>query len=191
MSRNKDKITSIQVLIQNYFLERLIQQRGVTSRTVESYRDTFRIYIKYLQKEWGISVEKISVFDFNQTRVLSFLKYLEEIRHNKPATLNNRLSVIHSFMKYVAEQAPEYSDIAKGTMIIPLKKQETKVIEYITKEEFHALLNQCDDSTYIGLRDKVMLMLLYNTGIRVSELININWMVLRQEKVPVKLRFIY
>lgn len=102
MSRNKDKITSIQVLIQNYFLERLIQQRGVTSRTVESYRDTFRIYIKYLQKEWGISVEKISVFDFNQTRVLSFLKYLEEIRHNKPATLNNRLSVIHSFMKYVA-----------------------------------------------------------------------------------------
>lgn len=175
MSRNKDKITSIQVLIQNYFLERLIQQRGVTSRTVESYRDTFRIYIKYLQKEWGISVEKISVFDFNQTRVLSFLKYLEEIRHNKPATLNNRLSVIHSFMKYVAEQAPEYSDIAKGTMIIPLKKQETKVIEYIIKEEFHALLNQCDDSTYIGFRDKVMLMLLYNTGIRVSELININW----------------
>lgn len=175
MSRNKDKITSIQVLIQNYFLERLIQQRGVTSRTVESYRDTFRIYIKYLQKEWGISVEKISVFDFNQTRVLSFLKYLEEIRHNKPATLNNRLSIIHSFMKYVAEQAPEYSDIAKGTMIIPLKKQETKVIEYITKEEFHALLNQCDDSTYIGFRDKVMLMLLYNTGIRVSELININW----------------
>ena len=94
MKRSKDKVTSIQVLIQNYFLERLIQQRSVTSRTVESHRDTFRIYIKYLQEELNISVENISVSDFNQTRVLSFLKYLEEIRHNKPATLNNRLSVI-------------------------------------------------------------------------------------------------
>lgn len=59
--------------------------------------------------------------------------------------------------------------------MIPFKKQETKTIEYITKEEFQAILNQCDDSTYLGLRDKVMLMILYNTGIRVSELINISW----------------
>ena len=66
MKRSKDKVTSIQVLIQNYFLERLIQQRSVTSRTVESYR----IYIKYLQEELNISVENISVSDFNQTRVL-------------------------------------------------------------------------------------------------------------------------
>lgn len=50
MSYSKNKVTSIQTLIQNFFLERLIQQRGVTSRTIESYRDTFKIYIKYLQE---------------------------------------------------------------------------------------------------------------------------------------------
>lgn len=59
--------------------------------------------------------------------------------------------------------------------MIPFKKQETKIIEYISKEEFKAMINQSDDSTYLGLRDKVMLMILYNTGIRVSELISLNW----------------
>ena len=175
MSYSKNKVTSIQTLIQNFFLERLIQQRGVTSRTIESYRDTFKIYIKYLQETFNISVENIDISDFSQDKVLLFLKYLEENRNNKPITLNNRLSVIHTFMKYVAEQAPEYSNIAKKTIMIPFKKQETKIIEYISKEEFKAMINQCDDSTYLGLRDKVMLMILYNTGIRVSELISLNW----------------
>lgn len=175
MSYSKNKATSIQTLIQNFFLERLIQQRGVTSRTIESYRDTFKIYIKYLQEMFNISVENIDISDFSQGKVLLFLKYLEESRHNKPITLNNRLSVIHTFMKYVAEQAPEYSNIAKKTIMIPFKKQETKTIEYISKEEFKAMINQCDDNTYLGLRDKVMLMILYNTGIRVSELISLNW----------------
>ena len=103
MSNKKNKVIPIQVLIQNFFLERLIQQRGVTSRTIESYRDTFKIYIKYLQETFNISVEDINITDFNQEKVLLFLKYLEEKRNNKPITLNNRLSVIHSFMRYVAE----------------------------------------------------------------------------------------
>ena len=139
MSYSKNKVTSIQTLIQNFFLERLIQQRGVTSRTIESYRDTFKIYIKYLQEMFNISVENIDISDFINDIVLLFLKYLEENRNNKPITLNNRLSVIHTFMKYVAEQAPEYSNIAKKTIMIPYKKQETKIIENISKEELKAI----------------------------------------------------
>ena len=127
----------------------------------ESYRDTFKIYIKYLQEMFNISVENIVISDFSQDKVPLFLKYLEENTNNKPITLNNRLSVIHTFMKYVAEQALEYSNIAKKTIMIPFKKQETKIIESISKEEFKAMINQCDDSTYLGLRDKVMLMILY------------------------------
>ena len=80
MSYSKNKVTSIQTLIQNFFLERLIQQRGVTSRTIESYRDTFKIYIKYLQEMFNISVENIDISDFSQDKVLLFLKYLEENR---------------------------------------------------------------------------------------------------------------
>lgn len=79
----------------------------------ESYRDTFKVYIKYLQEMFNISVENIDISDFSQDKVLLFLKYLEENRNNKSITLNNRFSVIHTFMKYVAEQAPEYSNIAK------------------------------------------------------------------------------
>lgn len=168
------KSISVQTLIQNYFLERLIQQRGVTPRTIETYRDTFRIYITYLQEKNNTPVDKITINDFEQNKVLNFLEYLENDRYNKPVTLNNRLSVIHSFMKYVAEQAPEYSDIAKRTIMIPLKKHEIKTFDYISKEEFQALLNQCDENTFLGMRDKVMLMILYNTGVRVSELITIS-----------------
>ena len=80
MSYSKNKVTSIQTLIQNFFLERLIQQRGVTSRTIESYRDTFKIYIKYVQEMFNISVENIDISDFSQDKVLLFLKYLEENR---------------------------------------------------------------------------------------------------------------
>lgn len=133
------KSISVQTLIQNYFLERLIQQRGVTPRTIETYRDTFRIYITYLQEKNNTPVDKITINDFEQNKVLNFLEYLENDRYNKPVTLNNRLSVIHSFMKYVAEQAPEYSDIAKRTIMIPLKKHEIKTFDYISKKRISSV----------------------------------------------------
>ena len=115
MSYSKNKVTSIQTLIQNFFLERLIQQRGVTSRTIESYRDTFKIYIKYLQEMFNISVENIDISDFSQDKVLLFLKYLEEIGpflpefsvynasivfhsyYNIPITVDTRISVVPTF----------------------------------------------------------------------------------------------
>ena len=98
MSYSKNKVTSIQTLIQNFFLERLIQQRGVTSRTIESYRDTFKIYIKYLQEMFNISVENIDISDFSQDKVLLFLKYLEEIGPFLPEfSVYNASIVFHSY----------------------------------------------------------------------------------------------
>ena len=169
----KSELLSVQTLIQNYFLQRLMQQRKVSYQTVCSYKDTFRVYLRYLEDVHGISATKASINHFDLQYLQSFCKYLEEKRKNKPVTINNRTAAIKSFMQYAAEIAPEYSAISKRALMLPAQKYETPVMSFVTKDEFNTLVKTCDTSTFIGARDKLMLMLMYNTGVRVSELLGI------------------
>ena len=169
----KSESLSIQTLIQNYFLQRLMQQRKVSYQTVCSYKDTFRLYLRYLEDIHGISVTKVSIRHFELEYLQHFCKYLEEKRKNKPVTINNRIAAIKSFMQYVAETAPEYSAISKRVLMLPAQKYESPIMSFITKDEFNALIKACDTNTFIGARDKLMLLLMYNTGVRVSELLEI------------------
>lgn len=169
----KSELLSVQTLIQNYFLQRLMQQRKVSYQTVCSYKDTFRLYLRYLEDVYEISATKISIQHFDLDYLQCFCKYLEEKRKNKPVTINNRIAAIKSFMQYVAEIAPEYSAISKRALMLPAQKYETPVMSLITKDEFNTLVKACDTSTFIGARDKLMLLLMYNTGVRVSELLEI------------------
>ena len=168
----KSELLSIQTLIQNYFLQRLMQQRKVSYHTVCSYKDAFRLYLRYLEDVHGISATKVSINHFDLEYLQCFCKYLEEKRKNKPVTINNRMAAIKSFMQYVAETAPEYSAIRKRALMLPAQKHELPVMSFITKE-FNALIQVCDTNTFIGARDKLMLLLMYNTGVRVSELLEI------------------
>ena len=169
----KSESLSIQTLIQNYFLQRLMQQRKVSYQTVCSYKDTFRLYLRYLEDIHGLSVTKVSIRHFELEYLQHFCKYLEEKRKNKPVTINNRIAAIKSFMQYVAETAPEYSAISKRVLMLPAQKYESPIMSFITKDEFNALIKACDTNTFIGARDKLMLLLMYNTGVRVSELLEI------------------
>ena len=169
----KSESLSIQTLIQNYFLQRLMQQRKVSYQTVCSYKDTFRLYLRYLEDIHGISVTKVSIRHFELEYLQHFCKYLEEKRKNKPVTINNRIAAIKSFMQYVAETAPEYSAISKRVLMLPAQKYESPIMSFITKDEFNALIKACDTNTFIGARDKLMLLLMYKTGVRVSELLEI------------------
>lgn len=150
-----------------------MQQRKVSYQTVCSYKDTFRLYLRYLEHVHGISATKVSINHFDLEYLQCFCKYLEEKRKNKPVTINNRIAAIKSFMQYVAEIAPEYSAISKRALMLPAQKHESPVMSFITKDEFNALIKVCDTNTYIGARDKLMLLLMYNTGVRVSELLEI------------------
>lgn len=166
---------NIQTLIQNFFLSRLMEQKNVSPKTVESYRDSFKLYFEFLQANYSINILSLNIDHFSHDYVLEYLKYLEVTRHNQAITINNRLSAIHSFLKYVSEMNPEYSDIAYRSLLIPFKKHTIKTFDYITKDEFQYLLKVCDTKAYLGERDKLMLLLMYNTGIRVSELISIKY----------------
>ncbi len=167
------KKDNFQTLLQRFFLERLINQRNVSPCTVSSYRDTFRLLLKYLKEEKKCSPSKITVELINAENILGFLNYLRLVRGNAVSTVNSRLAAIHSFMVYVAYQNPEYLSIIQRVMAIPFKKDESKVLEYLTIAEVEAIVNGCDLKTLPGRRDRVMVALLYNTGVRVTEMLSV------------------
>lgn len=167
------KKDNFQILLQRYFLERLINQRNVSHCTISSYRDTFRLLLKYLKEEKNCAPDKLTIDRINAENVLDFLKHLKVVRGNNISTVNNRLAAIHSFMDYVAYQNPEYLFVVQQVRAIPYKKNETKALEYLSAVEVEAILNSCDLKTPAGRRDRIMVALFYNTGVRVTELLSV------------------
>lgn len=169
----KTKEASFQTLLQKYFLQRMIAQRNVSQETIKSYRDTFRLFVTYLRTYHKVNPAAIKIEHLEAEYILGFLGILEKDRSNQPRTINNRLSAIHSFLKFLSFEIPEYSSLLKCSLQIPFRKEIKKQMDFLTKSEFEALLSVCDIKTELGRRDKLMLMLLYNAGVRVSELVGL------------------
>lgn len=167
------KNNDFQSLLQRFFLERLMNQQKASYCTIQSYKDTFRIFLKYMNDEYSTKADALTMEAVNADAVVGFLNYLENHRKNKCKTVNNRLAAVKSFMEYVAYEAPEYLGIVRRVKAIPFRKVEKKEISYLTREEIDALLNICKSSTSDGRRDYLMILLLYNSGMRVSEMISI------------------
>lgn len=164
---------SIQVLIQKFFLERLMAQRQVSPQTVKSYRDTFRLYLRFMTLQHHISLTKMSISHFDAEHILEFLNYLDKDRGNAPETVNNRLAALHSFINYLLFERPEYSALLSRSLAVPFRKTQRRQMEFLTEDEFMALKGACKTNTALGSRDLLMLILLYNTGTRVSELLGL------------------
>ena len=167
------KNNNFQSLLQRYFLERLINQQKASPCTIQAYRDTFRIFLKYMRNEHGTMACSINMEEMNADTVIGFLNYLENNRKNKCNTVNHRLAAIKSFMEYVSYESPEYVEIVRKVKSIPFRNVEKKSVCYLTREEMDSLLDACESTTPEGRRDYLMLLLLYNSGMRVSELISI------------------
>ena len=167
------KSTDIQMLIQKYFLQWLMSQRNVSPETIKSYRDTFRLYLRYIENRLGVTSPKMSITQFNAEHILGFLSYLDKERGNTPKTINIRLAALHSFVKYLSFELPEYSGLLNRSMMVPFRKVEKRQMEFLTEDEFTAMKNACKTDAPLGCRDMLMLLLLYNTGVRVSELVGL------------------
>lgn len=126
-----------------------------------------------MQGRKGISPTCLTVETLDAAMVTEFLNYLRNTRLNSDVTINHRLAAIHSFFDYVSYEQPEHMATAKRVLGIPFRRTDKKIVNYLTKDEMALLLNSCDISTFYGRRDKVMVLLLYNTGIRVSELVSL------------------
>lgn len=156
-----------------FFTEYLVNQRNISHNTIKSYRDTFKILLKYLQTEKNITLSKISFTDFNKEVIIEFLNHLEINNKNSISTRNQRLACIHAFCKFVQGEEPIYINNLQRIIDIPFKKAIYKTIEYLTPYAIKVLLNQPNLNTQKGLRDLVIMSLLYDTGARIQELIDL------------------
>ena len=159
------------ILIQQFFLERLIQQLRVSTRTVEAYRDSFRRLLTFAERHLGKSPAELVLADLTPGFILAFLRHLETERHNSIRSRNARFAAIRSFMQYVAIKEPSALALAQSVLAIPMKRFERPLVGFLSRQQIQAILQAPSAATWSGQRDRVMLTTLYNTGARVSELI--------------------
>jgi integrase/recombinase XerD len=156
--------------LQAFFTEHLTRHKLVSSQTLASVRDSFRLLLEFLRIRTGIEPAALQVTDVNASAILAFLDHLEQHRGNSVRSRNVRLSAIRTFFRYLALRDPDRLGQITQVMAIPVKRQEKKLIGALTREEMDALLAVPDRSTWTGRRDHALLLTMYNTGARVSEM---------------------
>ena len=157
-------------LITRFFVSCLANERGASENTIAAYSDTLRLLIKYLCKKHGKQPEKLRLEMLNPEAALDFLDHLERDRNNSPSTRNQRLAAIKSFLHYAARETPESMLQNERIQAIRSKKTDHKPPPSLSVEQVRAILDSIDTAPLIGLRDKALIQLLYNTGARVQEI---------------------
>jgi integrase/recombinase XerD len=156
--------------LQAFFADYLCQQRRLSLQTIVSCRDTFRLLLTFLRDQTGIEPSALHMADIDASAVLSFLNYLEQKRGNSVRSRNIRLSAIRSFFRLVALRDPDSIGLVMRVLAIPTKREDRKLIGYLTRPEIQALLATPDSSKWSGRRDYALLSTRYNSGARVSEI---------------------
>ena len=168
-----ESMLSFAPLLEKFFLSHLMKQKNASPRTVSAYRDSFSIYLNYIAIVHRIPADMVEMKHFSLDYLEEFCSYLETERGCCSSTVNLRLSSIKSFLRFAATEAPEYSGIIRRAISLPSRKTEKPIMSFITKVEYESMLNVCNGSDFVSSRDKLMLMIMYNTGCRVSELVNV------------------
>lgn len=157
-----------------FLTDYLPRQKNVSPNTIWSYRDSFKLLLRYVQEREGISPEKVTMAHLTPERVTAFLGWLETERGCGVATRNLRLTAVHAFFRYAQAEFPESLFHFQQVMAIPTKKGPQPLVEHLAPEGIRVLLEQPDRSGPRGRRDLAMLSTLYDSGARVQELIGLS-----------------
>ena len=152
------------------FTERLHRQRNASPHTIAAYRDTFRLLLVFAQQRVRKPPSALPLADLDAPLIAAFLYQLEKERSNSIRTRNARLAAIHSFFRFVALEEPAHSATCQRVLAIPTKKAERKLVTSLSRVEQEALLAAADLSSWLGRRDYAVMLLLSQTGLRVSEM---------------------
>jgi integrase/recombinase XerD len=170
----KSTSTLIGPLLQQFFVEHLLQHKHVSPQTTASYRDSFRLLLQYAKKHLKTEPVALAVKALDAPVILSFLDSLEKERHNSARSRNVRLAAIRSFFRWLILRDPEMVGTATQIMAIPVKRTDRRLVQSLTREEIDALLAAPDQAYWQGRRDHALLLTLYNTGARVSEITSLH-----------------
>ena len=162
--------TNFPGLLEAFFTERLVGQRQASAHTIASYRDTFCLLFRFARERLRKTPSTLTLDDLDAPFVGAFLAYIEKDRGNSARTRNVRLAAIHSFFKYVALREPDHSALIQRVLAMPSKRYDRRPIEYLTQLEVEALLAAPGQQSWGGRRDRALLLLAVQTGLRVSEL---------------------
>lgn len=157
----------------HYFQDYLPMIKGLSSNTINSYRDTFVLLLDYLSKEKRMNIDNLSIPEINETVISEFLAYLETERGNCAATRNQRLTAIRAFYRYLQRKVLAYFELCSSIITIPNKKVIVKTLSYFSVEEIELLVNLPDTSKKYGFRDYVILLLMYETAARGQEIVSL------------------
>ena len=167
---------------EHFLTKYLDQERGYRPNTITSYFICIKILFYFCSQHLKKSVVKLRLKDIDAKNVLAFLNYLEAERDNQPQTRNVRLACIHSFFKFVALQDPTMLEVSQRICAIKPKKVAHKVLPSLTREQVDAIIGAVETDNLWGLRDKALFLLLYSTGARVSEIVDLKISDLRMQE---------
>lgn len=163
-------MTMLAPTLQAFFTTRLGHQRDTSPHTVDSYRHAFRLLLAYTKAQTGKAPSELDLGDLDAALVSGFLDHLEHERGNSVATRNTRLAAVHSFFRFASYRHPEHAHTIQQVLAIPQKKTETSPRAFLTDIEMRTLLAAPDLGTWHGRRDRVLLAVALQTGLRLSEL---------------------
>lgn len=159
--------------VSSFFTEYLGNEAGLSINTIKSYRDAFILFFKYLEEAGICKINKLKMNTLNAENVSRFLDWLEQSRGCSISSRNQRLAALKAFCSYVARKSPEESALCQDVLKIRVKKAPQKPVEYLSIDAVEYLLKIPDNHTPQGIRELAMIALMYESGCRVQELIDL------------------
>ena len=156
-------------IIHSFFVDHLVAVKGLRPATVRSYRDTIRLFLCFAAADKKVRITKLSLEDLSFERTLGFLRHLKDERHNHVRTRNQRLAVLHTLFDYIVSREPEMLGVCQRVAAIPMKRAAPAETHYLERDEIQGLFRDLPHSGRLALRDRALLLFLYNTGARVQE----------------------
>jgi integrase/recombinase XerD len=178
------KPTDFSKYISDFISRYLPCEKGASGNTVAAYRDTFVLLLKFTQEVLHIKTEKLTLDKITRETILQFLDWIEKERKCGSATRNSRLAAIHSFYQYLQLESLVYMHESQKILSIKFKNSQKETMNYLTIEGIKLLLQQPDTTTIRGRRDLTLLSLMYDTGLRVQEIIDLTPSMIRFNKPP-------
>jgi integrase/recombinase XerD len=162
-------------LMHGFFVDHLISLKGLRPATVRSYRDTVRLLLIFVAADKHSKITRLKTSDLTFERVAGFLRHLEAERHNHIRTRNQRLAAIHALFDYIATRSPEMLGVCQQVAAIPMKRVAPAETRFLERDEIDVLFAGVPDHSRLGLRDRALLLFLYNTGARVQEVADLRF----------------